>query len=171
LLRVFLGLTFLIWGILHGLYRIFEEMTLKRRNQFVSSVKSDFGRVILKVIFGILTFTAVDFAWLFFRAESVQSAFIMIRRIFTECDLVRTLREGLYTFGLSKKEIMVWVLGLLVVLAIDCLHEKEVSIMGWLKRQNIVLRWSFYMAFVAFMIFAEIYYYGYSASAFIYAGF
>lgn len=165
------GLTFLIWGMLHGLYRIFEEMTLKRRNQFVSSVKSDFGRVILKVVFGILTFTAVDFAWLFFRAESVQSAFIMIRRIFTECDLVRTLREGLYTFGLSKKEIMVWVFGLLVVLAIDCLHEKEVSISGWLKRQIIVFRWSFYMAFVAFMIFVEIYYYGYSASAFIYAGF
>jgi len=58
-----------------------------------------------------------------------------------------------------------------VVLAIDCLHEKEVSISGWLKRQKLVLRWSFYMAFVAFMIFVEIYYYGYSASAFIYAGF
>lgn len=165
------GLTFLIWGMLHGLYRIFDEVTLKKRNLFVYSVKSDFGRMILKTLFGILTFAAVDFAWLFFRADSVQSAFIIIQRIFTECDLVRTLREGLYTFGLSKKEIMVWVLGLLVVLAIDCLHEKGISVSGWLKRQNIVLRWSFYMAFAAFMICAEIYYYGYSASTFIYAGF
>lgn len=165
------GLTFLIWGMVHGLYRIFDEVTLKKRNLFVYSVKSDFGRMILKTLFGILTFAAVDFAWLFFRAESVQSAFIIIQRIFTECDLVRTLREGLYTFGLSKKEIMVWILGLLVVLAIDCLHEKGISVAGWLKRQNIVLRWSFYMVFAVFMICAEIYYFGYSASTFIYAGF
>lgn len=165
------GVTFLIWGMLHGLYRIIEELTLEKRTGFVTSVKSVNGRKVLNWLFGLLTFAAVDFAWLFFRAESVQSAFTIIRRIITENDAIRTVRDGLYTFGLSRKELLVWGLGLLVVLVVDCLHEKGISISEWLNKRNYILRWSFYIVFVTFMICAEIYYYGYSASTFIYAGF
>ena len=113
----------------------------------------------------------MDFAWLFFRAETLESALVIIRRIFTENDLVRTLREGSYAFGRSKKELLVWALGLVIVFIVDLVHEKGIHIGEWLGKRNLFLRWALYLIFIAFIIVSGIYYYGYSASTFIYSGF
>ncbi len=165
------GLTFLVWGTLHGLYRIVEELVRGTRDSKKAAVKDTLASKLFAGVAVIRTFILVDFAWLFFRAESVESAFVIIRRIFTESEMVRTIREGLYTFGLAKKEVLVWLLGLLVVIVIDILHEKGIHVGEWLKKRNIILRWAFYLIFVCFMLGTMIYYYGYSASTFIYSGF
>ena len=165
------GLTFLVWGTLHGLYRIVEELVRGTRDSNKAAVKDTLASKLFAGVAVIRTFILVDFAWLFFRAESLDSALIIIRRIFTESDVIRTLRDGLYTFGLAKKEVLVWLLGLLVVIVIDILHEKGIHVGEWLEKRNIILRWAFYLIFVCFMFGTMIYYYGYSASTFIYSGF
>jgi D-alanyl-lipoteichoic acid acyltransferase DltB (MBOAT superfamily) len=165
------GLTFLVWGTLHGLYRIVEELVGGTRDSKKAAVKDILASKSFAGVAVIRTFILVEFVWLFFRAESVESAFVIIRRIFTESEMVRTIREGLYTFGLAKKEVLVWLLGLLVVIVIDILHEKGIHVGEWLKKRNIILRWAFYLIFVCFMLGTMIYYYGYSASTFIYSGF
>jgi hypothetical protein len=119
----------------------------------------------------LLTFAGVDFAWLFFRAESLPQAFGIVKRIICNFDLSLSLSTGCYTFGIAKKEVLVWLLGLLIVLVIDLIHEKGVHVSGWLEKRSAALRWCFYTVFLAFMTFSFIYYYGYSASNFIYAGF
>ena len=165
------GLTFIVWGALHGLYRIAEELTLKKRDAFISGVKSGAVRKLLSALTVAQTFILVDFAWLFFRAESLDSAFVIIRRIFAENELARTVRDGLYTFGIAKKELAIWALGLLMVIMVDILREKGIRIGAWFGKRNVIFRWAFYVAFIVFMIGTGIYYYGYSSSAFIYSGF
>ena len=165
------GLTFIVWGALHGIFRIVEELTLKIRDGFIERFGNKPAGKILSGLTVIWTFILVDFAWLFFRAESLDSALVIIRRIFTENDLVRTLREGTYTFGRSRKELLVWVLGLVIVFIVDLVHEKGVHIGEWIGRRNVILRWALYLIFIAFIIVSGIYYYGYSASTFIYSGF
>ena len=165
------GLTFIVWGALHGLYRIAEELTLKKRDAFISGVKSGAVKKILSAVTMVWTFILVDFAWLFFRAQSLDSAFVIVRRIFTENELIVTLRDGLYTFGIAKKELAIWGLGLLAVIAVDILREKGIRIGEWLGKKNVIFRWALYIAFIVFMIGTTIYYYGYSSSAFIYSGF
>ncbi|MCR4792695.1 MAG: MBOAT family protein [Lachnospiraceae bacterium] len=171
------GMTFLVWGILHGLFRVCEEIV--GRNNIAdkkrSVGKSDKALSAESRISGILrmllTFIEVDFAWLFFRASSVQQAFEIIRRIFCEFEFSYSLHTGSYAFGLSKKEILVWLLGLLIVLVIDIVHEKGLHLSGWLESRPVVTRWCIYTVFMAFMTYSFLYYYGYSASNFIYAGF
>lgn len=165
------GMTFLIWGLLHGFYRIIEELTLKKRNLYLSTVKNPLLHKMLNALFALITFIAVDFAWLFFRAESVESAIIIIRRILLNSDIIRCFEEGLLSFGLSKKELLVWMVGLAVIIIVDCLRESQISVYEWLGRRKAILRWSVNLLFVIFMICEEIYYYGYSASTFIYSGF
>lgn len=165
------GLTFIVWGALHGLFRIIEELTLKKRDKFLAGFGNKFVRKVLSGLTVVWTFVLVDFAWLFFRAESLESALVIIRRIFTENELIRTVREGLWTFGRSKKELLLWVIGLLIVFAVDLLREKGVHIGEWLGRRNVFLRWALYFAFIVFIIGTGIYYYGYSAQTFIYSGF
>lgn len=165
------GLTFIVWGALHGLFRIFDELTLKKRDGFLKKAGTGLPGKGLSGLSIVWTFILVDFAWLFFRAESIGSALVIIRKIFTENELIRTFREGLYTFGRSRKELLFWFLGLLIVLIVDVAHEKGVHIGEWLHKRNVILRWALYMIFIVFIIGTGIYYYGYSASTFIYSGF
>ncbi len=165
------GLTFLVWGGLHGLYRIVEELIHKRRSKVAVRTADTITEKIITCIKIVWTFIIVDFAWLFFRAESLDRAFTIIRRIFTESELVRTVREELWTFGLAKKELLVWFIGLALVMVIDFLREKGFELEKKFVAGPVIIRWAVYVLFMAFMIWTGIYYYGYSAQTFIYAGF
>lgn len=165
------GLTFLVWGGLHGLYRIIEEIVDKRRRNVDVRSNDSLVDKLFSLFRIIWTFMIVDFAWLFFRAESLNKAFLIVRKIFTELELVQTIRDELWTFGLAKKELIIWFAGLLAVFSVDFLHEKKVDIGGWIAKRNVVFRWTLYIAYFLFMMASTIYYYGYSASTFIYSGF
>jgi alginate O-acetyltransferase complex protein AlgI len=81
------NLTFVVWGGLHGLMlaatRGFQELRARRarRSGDVGGrpLQSSFGRVVSV----LLTFHAVTFCWLFFRAKSVPDALIILRRLAT----------------------------------------------------------------------------------------
>lgn len=163
------GLTFLVWGCLHGLYRIIEEIPYVRKKKVPAG--NEASAKIISCFKVLRTFILVDFAWLFFRAESLNKAFVIIRKIFTEFELPRTIREELWTYGHAKKELMVWFLGLAIVMIVDFLREKGFELEKKFVAKPVFFRWCFYVLFMAFMIMSGIYYYGYSAQTFIYAGF
>lgn len=63
--------TFLFWGFLHALFLILE-------NTF-----DVFGRINLnRLIKQILIFSFVSFAWIFFRSENFQQAFLVVKNLF-----------------------------------------------------------------------------------------
>ena len=165
------GMHFVAWGLIHGMYQVLSIVLEKLMAPLTSKIIIKRDCFSHKMVKAIITFVLVDFAWLFFRAQSLDSAFVIVRRIFTENELIVTLRDGLYTFGIAKKELAIWVLGLLAVIAVDILREKGIRIGEWLGKKNVIFRWALYIAFIVFMIGTTIYYYGYSSSAFIYSGF
>ncbi|TSE04843.1 MBOAT family O-acyltransferase [Aquimarina algiphila] len=61
--------TFVVWGALNGLYLIVEVLLFKKRRKGVFNV--------------VLTFALINFAWVFFRANSIEDAFYIIKRICT----------------------------------------------------------------------------------------
>ncbi|WP_282085909.1 MBOAT family O-acyltransferase [Aquimarina algiphila] len=61
--------TFVVWGALNGLYLILEVLLFKKRRKGVFNV--------------VLTFALINFAWVFFRANSIEDAFYIIKRICT----------------------------------------------------------------------------------------
>ncbi len=78
--------TFVIWGALHALYIIVEKLLAgkKTRNESFSSsrliqLQSSFAKSgIQKLTKQVLTFSLVCFAWIFFRANSVSDACLII---------------------------------------------------------------------------------------------
>ncbi len=89
------GITFIIWGALHGIYNLLNDVFKKRRLDFL--IKGPLGIV--------LTFSAVTFAWIFFRAETLTSAL----------DIITGMFIGSWTEGLAiventfmGKEIYEW---------------------------------------------------------------
>lgn len=61
--------TFVVWGALNGLYLIAEVLVFKKRRKGVFNV--------------LLTFILINFAWVFFRANSIEDAFFIIKKICT----------------------------------------------------------------------------------------
>lgn len=68
--------TFIIWGALHGVYLIIAEI---RKRFFKQSAEQGFLNI-------LITFILVSFAWIFFRANSLDQAFDICKEIFRQID-------------------------------------------------------------------------------------
>ena len=70
--------TFIIWGALHGIYQIGSVM-FKRFNEM-----NILGyRPLTNLLHVVITFILVSFAWIFFRANTVEQAFLISKNILT----------------------------------------------------------------------------------------
>ena len=117
------------------------------------------------------TFTLVDFAWLFFRADSVGSALEILNKILLHPEIGRTIFENLMLAGVEIKKGGVLIFELLLLFIVDFYHEKKGQISNLLDAQNKWFRWFVYITMAMFIIVGIIRDYGGSASTFIYANF
>lgn len=69
---------FLIWGGVHGLLQVAEKLLYGNKIKQISD-KITFPNVIRTIV----TFFLVSFAWIFFRAENIETAFAIVGKIFT----------------------------------------------------------------------------------------
>lgn len=67
--------TYILWGIFNGLIIVLERITKLNKKSTKKSVK------ILKTAY---TFLVVNFLWIFFRANTIFEAILIIKKIFTE---------------------------------------------------------------------------------------
>ena len=118
-----------------------------------------------------ITFLLVDFAWLFFRAQSVGSAMKILKRIFVDFRLKETINNRLYLLEMDTTRFKIMLIELCVILIVDILHEKKVSIREWLNRRNWLLRWTCYLLVVMVLWLGVLRDYGVDAATFIYSQF
>lgn len=108
------GWTFLCWGLLFGIYLSIANWTKKLSQNVTRRIRVKKKSVAYKVYSIILTFSLVTFAWIFFRADSLNDAISIIRRIFTA--------DGPLFFG-NPSTFIFGFLGILIVIAADLKHE------------------------------------------------
>ena len=70
--------TFVLWGALHGCYQVIGNVFRK----YIYTPK--YTTIISKVFSTLFCFILVAFAWIFFRANNVNDAFLIIGKIFTQ---------------------------------------------------------------------------------------
>ncbi|MBE6560602.1 MAG: MBOAT family protein [Ruminococcaceae bacterium] len=75
--------TFVIWGFLHGAYQVVGKLTRKRRDALYDKMGVNREGKVYAWAQRITTFILVDFAWIFFRANSTSDMGILLRRLFT----------------------------------------------------------------------------------------
>ena len=138
--------TFVIWGGLHGLYLMAHKaFTGKKVNSSEAEESPRTWTQILVKIFSILgTFHLVCFAWIFFRADSLNDALVYVSRLGSVHG--KTIGEG----GLELYSI--FFLYLLTVLLIDWLCERTKSETPSLPK-NPYLRGCFYGCALFLLVF------------------
>lgn len=101
---------FVVWGGIHGLYQIAEDVL-----GFTSEKRKGILKRSIQVV---MTFLFVDYAWLFFRADSLTDALYMTKRILTQFQVRELInREMMIQLHLTIAE---WCVLLLAIVALCC---------------------------------------------------
>ncbi|MEA5079187.1 MAG: MBOAT family O-acyltransferase [Anaerolineaceae bacterium] len=161
--------TFIVWGLLHGVYQVIEAATQKVRDQFVKKFNIDrqsFGHKFWQVTF---TFFLVSFAWIFFRANSLQDAFLIIGKTFSANAITTNAAWNFMKLGLSAPDGRIALIALAIFAILECSRYKTNMIQD-LNRQPLVFRW-----FVYFILIFAVIFFGFfgtsTPQSFIYAQF
>ncbi|MFR6366905.1 MBOAT family O-acyltransferase [Gallintestinimicrobium sp.] len=164
--------TFLVWGALHGIYQILEKELrpiIRKINGYCHTKTASFGYRFAKAI---ATFALVDFAWIFFRADSVRQALYYIKRMFRYVDGWSLFDGSLYTFGLDVQEIHILLIGLACLFIVDLVqYLKRKKIAEALQEQWIIFRWCVLICLVIGCIVFGYYGQGFESAQFIYLQF
>ena len=163
---------FVVWGLLHGIYRIAGEITKPLRDKcydFLRVKRNVFSFNFLK---RIITFFLVAFAWIFFRAKSVKIAFEFIARLFTRFNPWALFDETIYTLGLDRSEFSIFSLCVILLLAISILNYiRKKDIGSLLAEQNLWFRWIIFISIAVIILIYGEYGINFSSSKFIYFDF
>lgn len=129
------NLTFVIWGYLHGI---------------VMNMQNVFTHYKIKLLFPkpiaiLFTFLFISFAWIFFRAENVEDAFLIINNMFHTST---TAEKDILFKDLVSPLMLVASLGLFFIMEVCISNEKLRKLF---TNQPAVIRWSGYY-FIIFWI-------------------
>lgn len=164
------GFTFLIWGFLNGFYQIIGDITSKIRTKLCYVIGLDensYGAVLRKRITTILL---IEFAWLFFRANGIREALVMLRRLFTGWNPWILSDGTLYDVGLDIWDFMILLIGTVCVGLVSHIGHKrnlhQIFIdQSWLCQTCVII-----LAMVLWYLFG-IYGPGFDSANFIYYNF
>lgn len=134
--------TFIVWGALNALYFLPLLLTKKNRHNMDTVAEDRFFPTLPEIFKMGITFGLTAFAWIFFRANSIEHAIEYIRNIFSESLFV-------------VPEVLPLMVSLLLIsfVAVEWIgRREEFAIEKLAIAKSKPLRWSMYL-FIAFLVF------------------
>lgn len=163
------GLNFLVWGVLHGVYQIADALTTGIRERALGVCRVDKTSWWFVLVQRLETFALVTLAWVFFRAPTLSDAWSVLKRL-------RVLQPRIWLAGqhlapgVDIKDLSVLIVALVILLGGSILQERG-CVRQMLARQPLWLRWPVYWLGLFSVLIFGIYGPGYNASQFIYMQF
>lgn len=161
--------TFIIWGLLHGIYQAIEAVTLNLRNKIVKKYsigRSSFSHRVFQIT---RTFLLVTFAWIFFRASNLKVSVNIIRSVLTLEGITTKNAWNFGQLGLSQPNLMILMFFLLIFLFVDLKNRKH-DLLIKINNEPMLFRWLIYLSLI-FGVIIFGYFGAYTLESFIYAGF
>ena len=146
------GWTYLFWGGIFGFYLSFALLTKKFRKIANKKLGLTRNPRIYKAVKVLTTFILIDFAWIFFRANSLSDAFTIMRRLFYDWSfpLTKSSLSAINQYGLSRRQLLAVVFFTAVMFFADILSEKK-DILQRINEQPLLVRWGIYY-FITYII-------------------
>lgn len=161
------GITYVSWGIYYSIMIFisvtFEEDFKKLAKLFRINTESESWRIIQSIR------TTLIFAGgrLLTRPGNLASSWVILKRALSKFNPWVFFDGTLYNYGLDRQNVTLAFLCILLFGIISFLQQKE-SVRDIIARQNIVVRWTIYIAAVMSVVILGIYGPGYDASSFVY---
>lgn len=165
---------YIIWGGLHGFYQVAGEVLMPVRTG-ISRLFRLGGRQgngkIYRFLQSAVTFLLVDFAWIFFRADSTRSALKMIKGMVTEFDVTVLWDGSLYHYGIEQAEFGFLILMILLLILVDLMHYHKRYVLDIMREWHWMIRTCLCACMLMAVIIFGVYGVNYDVGSFIYFAF
>ena len=160
---------YVAWGGINGLYQVVGRMTASGRKKLRATLHICEENMILRIFQTVVTFVLVDVAWLFFRADGLGQALLILRHMVDDRIFFPTFVYGVfYSMGLNRLAVYQLLISIAILVIVDLLHERKISIRDWCANRHIVVRWSIYLVVLLAFVVLLLQNYGRPAAEFIY---
>jgi alginate O-acetyltransferase complex protein AlgI len=150
--------TYVIWGGLNGFYLIAEQQWLPYTDKLRERYPGGFVKWVIKGGLILFTFSLTCFAWIFFRANSVEDAFYIVSNLFQGIErlpsqmLDMRFLKFYVLLGRDKYEFVL-AIGSIAFLLVTHYFQRNESGRDLLNRQSVYLRWTFYWLIIFAILF------------------
>ncbi len=133
-------ITYILWGMLSGLFQIMEAL--------IAPLRKHFPRW-LKVFFTFMLFT---FSMFLFRSDDIEQAGIIIGKVFTQFDFASILTTSPFELGLGVFNFLYLIAGVIVLLIYDMINERTGDAAAYIASRRTPVRWAFYYLMVIMIL-------------------
>lgn len=146
--------TFVIWGALHGIYLIMGQVMRPIREKIVSSIKLDKLPLLHRFIQVFITFALVCFAWIFFRANSINDAIYVVKNLFVnieQCFNIRYVVSSIFALGLNSIETAIAFSSIGVLILVSLIQRND-SVRYKIQKLPNIVRYAVYCTSIVILI-------------------
>lgn len=162
------SISFVVWGGLNGLYQVIGEVLSPVRDKLVAMLRLNRESLGHKILCGIGTFILVDFAWIFFRADSFRQSIDIIKAMLSYKNPWILMDGSLYACGLDSKNFWLMIVAIFVLLFADIMKRRGIRIRKIIAEQDYWCRCAVMIFAICFILVFGIWGSGYDAAGFIY---
>ena len=160
--------TFVIWGMLNGLYQMIGEALMPVRNRVVKVLQLDRDSFSHKFMQTIITFLLFAFSGVFFRASDMQVAMGVIKNTFSSFNPWILADGNLYTCGLDQKNFTLMLISIVILFVGDFFKYRGVKLRKIFMQQEWWFRWLVMSGSVVLILLLGIWGTAYNEASFIY---
>lgn len=164
------GIHYIIWGLLHGLYQVVGAFLMPLRNRAMRLFRIDKTCLSHRILQSVFTFFLVTIAWIFFRAPDTSAAVEIITSMFSEFNPWILFDGSLYSMGLNIKNFWLAICSFGFMLLVEMLQRSH-KLRDTLHKQNWPFRLCVYITGLFAVLIFGAYGSGYNAADFIYMQF
>ncbi|MEG2404896.1 MAG: MBOAT family O-acyltransferase [Oscillospiraceae bacterium] len=146
---------FVAWGLLHGAYQVVGNITKPYRDKGYQMLHISQTFLPVRIFKAVCTFVLVDFAWIFFRANSFGEIGNIIKSIFAPSGYSATAWD-LSALGLNERDIGIIIIGIAVLFICSLLQRCGFG-MAYINKLALPIRWALYIGGL-FLVLAYGYY-------------
>ena len=135
---------FVVWGLLHGLLQVAEDMLAPVGKWLCNRLKIDKTAFSHRLLVSLWTFALVSVLWLFFWRDSPGRVLDYVNWCLHLKNLPEIFEGGLLRLGLDGRNMFILCAGLTLFTGHSVMAERGTDCMAWLSRQGLWLRLPFY---------------------------
>lgn len=165
------GVDYLVWGLYWCALMTLSKETAPLLNRLKTFLRVEPKRKAYRVFRSVRTYLLFAAGRTFTVAGGLAGCGLLWRQLFAGSRLWTLFDGTLYTHGLDQKDFYVAFAGIALMLFVDYLHERGISIRERIAGQKLPIRWAFYYGALFSLVVLGIYGPGFDAASFVYGAF
>lgn len=168
------GKDYIAWGIYWGILTIMSQIFqpyAKKINRNLKFRTKTFGWRLFRILRTDFLYAAGSLLIVSGTAYGLHGCIYILRQIFQTSRVTELFNGGIYSHGMDQGSFIITVMGIILIMIVDCQKDKGMEIRETIFRQPLLFRWIIWVLLILCVMVWGQYGPGYSALEFVYRGF